>query len=74
MRVVLCCVALAMAVCIVDVDSEHTPTIQYGNMYVLSVILSSSYTKLHTLVIDGRPLAACRYRIDPNKYDRELEE
>ncbi|CAH0517671.1 unnamed protein product [Peronospora belbahrii] len=22
-----------MAVCIVDVDSEHTPTIQYGNMY-----------------------------------------
>lgn len=21
-----------MAVCIVDVDSEHTPTIQYGNM------------------------------------------
>ena len=25
-----------MAVCIVDVDSEHTPTIQYGNMYVLA--------------------------------------
>ena len=25
---------LAMAVCIVDVDNEHTPTIQYGNMYV----------------------------------------
>lgn len=28
------CVSIAMAVCIVDVDSEHTPTIQYGNMYV----------------------------------------
>ncbi|KAF4035815.1 hypothetical protein GN244_ATG12158 [Phytophthora infestans] len=26
--------ANTMAVCIVDVDSEHTPTIQYGNMYV----------------------------------------
>lgn len=26
-----------MAVCIVDVDSEHTPTIQYGNMYVSSL-------------------------------------
>ncbi|GLD97452.1 hypothetical protein PINS_up006136 [Pythium insidiosum] len=25
--------ANTMAVCIVDVDSEHTPTIQYGNMY-----------------------------------------
>jgi hypothetical protein len=24
----------AMAVCIVDVDSDHTPTIQYGNMCV----------------------------------------
>lgn len=23
---------VAMAVCIVDVDNEHTPTIQYGNM------------------------------------------
>ncbi|OQS02568.1 hypothetical protein THRCLA_21388 [Thraustotheca clavata] len=25
--------ANTMAVCIIDVDSEHTPTIQYGNMY-----------------------------------------
>ncbi|CEG38458.1 -like protein [Plasmopara halstedii] len=25
--------ANTMAVCIVDVDSEHTPTVQYGNMY-----------------------------------------
>lgn len=31
-------VVTAMAVCIVDVDSEHTPTIQYGNMCVMTVL------------------------------------
>lgn len=24
---------IAMAVCIVDVDNDHTPTIQFGHMY-----------------------------------------
>lgn len=68
----VCCVAfatVAMAVCIVDVDSEHTPTIQYGNMYVLP-ILSLTCRSLTC----KRLLACCRYRVDPNKYDRELEE
>ncbi|CAK5160331.1 unnamed protein product, partial [Aphanomyces euteiches] len=31
--------ANTMAVCIVDVDSDHTPTIQYGNMYASPSIL-----------------------------------
>lgn len=58
-----------MAVTIVDVDSEHTPTIQYGNMYVLPFSLQgcSSCVAKHSNV-------SSRYRIDPAKYDRDQDD
>jgi hypothetical protein len=57
-----------MAVCIVDVDSEHAPTIQYGNMCVQPA--RHAALSAHTEPLDG----FCRYRIDPTKYDNVMDD